>query len=145
MFMLLCIFVRMGRKLAIDFGLKRTGLAVTDSANIIASALKTVPSEELMSTLKQLVIELDIDTFVLGLPKNLNNTDTHITQNVRMLAEALQQVFPLIKTVLLDERFTSSMALQSMIMAGSTKKQRQQKENIDKISATIILQSYLSQ
>lgn len=133
----------MGRKLAIDFGLKRTGLAVTDTSNIIASPLETIDSQDLMKRLKELVAQLDVDVLVLGEPKNLDNTDTHITANVKLLEEALKKEFPFLKVVLIDERFTSSMALKSMITAGSTKKQRREKGTIDRVSAAIILQSYL--
>lgn len=133
----------MGRKLAIDFGLKRTGLAVTDTSNIIASPLETIDSQDLMKRLKELVAQLDVDVLVLGEPKNLDNTDTHITANVKLLEEALKKEFPFLKVVLIDERFTSSMALRSMITAGSTKKQRREKGTIDRVSAAIILQSYL--
>ena len=135
----------MGRKLAIDFGLKRTGLAVTDSSNIIASPLETVDSKDLMKRLKELVKRLDIDVLVLGEPKNLDNTDTHITGNVKLLADALKVEFPGTEVVLIDERFTSAMALQAMITAGSSKKQRREKGAIDRVSAAIILQSYLDQ
>ncbi len=133
----------MGRKLAIDFGLKRTGLAVTDSANIIASPLETVESKDLIARLKVLVSQMDIDVLVVGEPKNLDASDTHITANVRLLEEVLKKEFPELKVVLIDERFTSSMALQSLITAGSTKKQRREKGIVDRVSAAIILQSYL--
>lgn len=133
----------MGRKLAIDFGLKRTGLAVTDSSNIIASPLETVDSALLMNRLKELVKQLDIDVLVLGEPKHLDTSDTHISANVKLLEEALKNQFPMVEVVLIDERFTSSMALQAMISAGSTKKQRREKGAIDRVSAAIILQSYL--
>lgn len=133
----------MGRKLAIDFGLKRTGLAITDSSNIIASPLETVDSVDLMNRLKELISQLDIDVLVLGEPKNLNSTETHISANVKLLEEALKKEFPGLEVVLIDERFTSTMALQAMIAAGSTKKQRREKGAIDRVSAAIILQSYL--
>lgn len=133
----------MGRKLAIDFGLKRTGLAITDTSNIIASPLETVESKELMERLKVLVSQNQLDTFVLGLPKNLDNTDTDITQNVYFLKEALEKQFPAVKTVLLDERFTSKMAFNAMLAGGLSKKQRAEKATIDKVSAAILLQNYL--
>jgi len=135
----------MGRIVAIDFGLKRTGLAITDESNIIASPLTTVNSIELMSFLKVLNEKNKIDTFVLGEPKRMNNEDTHITENVRLLKQALEKEFPNMKVVLFDERFTSKMALQSMIDSGMKKKQRQEKGTIDMISAAIILQEYMSQ
>ncbi len=134
----------MGRKIALDFGLKRTGIAITDELNIIASGLTTVDSRELMDFLKKLIPEKKVDTIVLGLPKRLNNEDSHITQNVYLLKEALEKQFPLVSVVLLDERFTSKMAFQSMIDGGLSKKQRQNKALIDEISATILLQNYMS-
>lgn len=135
----------MGRIIAIDFGLKRTGLAITDDLNIIASPLETVDSINLMKRLREIVQKTEIRTIVLGEPKNLNNTATHVTGNVHMLFEALKKEFPDQEIVLLDERFTSSMALQAMITGGTSKKQRQQKGALDRISAAIILQSYLDQ
>jgi putative Holliday junction resolvase len=133
----------MGKIVAIDFGLKRTGLAMTDEMNIIASPLTTVESKNLISFLKTLTEKNNIDTLVLGEPKRLNNEDTHITENVRLLKTALEKQFPTLKIVMMDERFTSKMAFQSMIDSGMKKKQRQEKGTIDMISAAIILQSYL--
>lgn len=135
----------MGKIIAIDFGLKRTGLAITDELNMFAFGLDTVDSKDLMTSLKVLITKENVDTIVLGLPKRLNNDDAHITQNVYLLKEALEKEFILVKVVLIDERFTSKMASQSMHTAGATKKQKKQKGLIDKVSATIILQSYLSQ
>lgn len=135
----------MGRIIAIDFGLKRTGLAITDENNIIASGLKTVDSQVLMQELKALVQTKNVATIVLGLPKRLNNEPTHITENVYLLREALEKEFPALKIILLDERFTSKMAFETMISSGLGKKQRQNKALVDEISATILLQSYLNQ
>ena len=135
----------MGRILAIDFGLKRTGLAITDPSNIIASPLETVDSQILMTRLKDIVSTMNVSTLVLGEPKNLDGSPTHVTANVHLLKEALTSTFTGLSVVLVDERFTSSMALQSMIQAGSTKKQRREKGAIDRVSAAIILQSYLDQ
>lgn len=135
----------MGRIVAIDFGLKRTGIAMTDELKIIASPLTTVESKELMNFLKNLVNKNKIETIVLGEPKRMNNEDTHITQNVYLLKEALEKEFPVIKIVLVDERFTSKMAMQSMIDSGMKKKQRQEKGTVDMISAAIILQSYMGE
>lgn len=135
----------MGRIVALDFGLKRTGIAMTDELQIIASPLTTVDSAELMVFLKDLLLKNTVDTIVLGEPKRLNNEDTHITQNVYLLKEALEKEFPLQKIELVDERFTSKMAMQSMIDGGLKKKQRQEKGALDSISATIILQSYMNQ
>lgn len=135
----------MGKIIAVDFGLKRTGLAITDETNIFAFGLDTVDSRDLMKSLKDLTLKEKVETIVIGLPKRLNNEDTHITQNVYLLKEALEKEFILIKIELLDERFTSKMASQSMHTAGATKKQKKEKGLVDKVSATIILQSYLSQ
>ncbi len=135
----------MGKIIAIDFGLKRTGLAITDDLNMFAFGLDTVDSEKLMDTLKLLVFKEKVDTIVLGLPKRLNNEDAHVTQNIYLLQEAIEKQFAMIKVVLIDERFTSKMASQSMHAAGATKRQKKQKGLVDKVSATIILQSYLSQ
>ncbi len=133
----------MGKYLAIDFGLKRTGLAITDSSNIIASGLDTVDSNLLMDRLVELVAKENVERIILGEPKQLNGQDAHITQNVYLLKEALEKQFPLQQIILVDERFTSKMAFQTMIDGGLKKKQRQDKGLVDKISATIILQSYL--
>jgi putative Holliday junction resolvase len=133
----------MNRILAVDFGLKRTGIAITDEANIIASPLTTVDSKDLMLFLKETVVKSKVATIVLGEPKRLNNEDSHITENVRMLKTALEKEFPAQKIVLMDERFTSKMAFQSMIDSGMKKKQRQEKGTVDMISAAIILQSYM--
>jgi putative Holliday junction resolvase len=135
----------MGKIVAIDFGLKRTGLAITDASNIIASPLTTVDSIHLMTFLMDLVKKENVTTIVMGDPKRLNNEATHITENVYLLKEALQQQFPGLKIVMVDERFTSKMAFQSMIDNGMKKKQRQEKGMVDQISAAIILQSYLAQ
>lgn len=135
----------MGKIIAIDFGLKRTGLAITDDLNMFAFGLETVDSKYLMETLKTLVEKEKVETIVLGLPKRLNNEDAHVTQNIYLLQEAIEKQFIMMKVVLIDERFTSKMASQSMHTAGATKKQKKQKGLVDKVSATIILQSYLSQ
>jgi putative holliday junction resolvase len=134
----------MGRIVAIDFGLKRTGLAITDENNIIASGLTTVDSKLLMKFLIALVKDKNVTTLVLGEPKRLNNEASHVTANVHLLKEALEKQFPLLKVVLFDERFTSKMAFQTMIDSGLKKKQRQNKGLVDEISATIILQSFMN-
>lgn len=134
----------MGKIVAIDFGLKRTGLAITDEMNMFAFGLDTVESSKLMDELKRLNKVENVSLFVLGLPKRLNNEDAHITQNVLLLKEAIEKEILLTRVELLDERFTSKMASQSMHTAGATKKQKKTKELVDKVSATIILQSYLS-
>lgn len=133
----------MGRILAIDFGLKRSGLAITDELRIIATPLETVDSRELMDVLVRLVAKDNIDVIVLGEPKRMDGSDSHVTQNVYLLKEALEKQFPAVKIDLHDERFTSKMALDAMIQGGMKKKDRQQKGMIDKVSAAIILQEYI--
>lgn len=133
----------MSKILALDFGLKRTGIAISDDAKIFAFALKTIESIDLEKELKILILKEKIDTIVIGEPKRLNLEDSHITQNVRLLKNRMEQLFPVIKIQLIDERFTSKMAAQSISMFGLSKKKSQQKELIDKVSATIILQDYL--
>lgn len=133
----------MSKVLAIDFGLKRTGLALSDGSKIFAFGLKTVDSKQLMAELKMLVVKELIDEIVIGEPKRLDNSDSHITENVRLLRQTLQQEFPLVKIELMDERFTSKMASQVIAQSGLKKKDREQKGLIDEISATIILQDYL--
>jgi putative Holliday junction resolvase len=134
----------MKRILGIDFGMKRTGIAITDENNIIASGLTTVPTREVMDFLIRTVKDKNIGTLVLGEPKRLNMEDSHSSQNVRLFKEALDKQFPAIAIVMMDERFTSKMAMQSLITGGVSKKKRQQKELIDEVSATIILQSYMA-
>jgi putative holliday junction resolvase len=133
----------MGKVVSIDFGLKRTGIALSDESRIFAFGLDTVDSKNLMTYLISLKKKEDFSTIVLGMPKRLNNEDSHISENVRLLKVALQDQFSGVEVVLIDERFTSKMASASMFSAGATKKQLKEKELIDKVSATIILQSYL--
>ena len=135
----------MGKIIAVDFGLKRTGLAITDDLNMFAFGLDTVESQNLMTELKSLVMKEDVSTIVIGLPKRLDTSDAHITQNVYLLKEAVEKEIKTVRVDLLDERFTSKMASQSMHTAGATKKQKKDKGLVDKVSATIILQSYLAQ
>ncbi len=131
------------RILALDFGLKRTGLAITDENNIIASGLKTVDSKVLLAEVRKIVSEKNIGTLVLGEPKRLNNEHTHITENVHILFKVLKKEFPTLFVTLYDERFTSKMASQAISMSGLTKNKKQDKALIDEVSATILLQSYM--
>lgn len=133
----------MGKVLAIDFGLKRCGLALSDEARFFAFGLDTVESEKLESVLDLLIQKENISDIVLGLPKRLNDRDTHITENVRMLKTVLEKKYPMVSVHLEDERFTSSMASEAIHLAGASKKQKKDKGLIDKVSATIILQSFL--
>lgn len=134
----------MGRLLAIDYGSKRVGIAVTDPLQLIASPLDTVHSKDIISFLKNYNEKEQVDSFIVGMPKNLNNEDTNATSLVKQFVKLLQKNFPEKLVHLVDERFTSKMALQTMIAGGTKKKDRAKKENLDKISATIILQSYLA-
>ena len=133
----------MSKIIAIDFGLKRTGIAISDEARMFAFGLDTVPSSELMTFLKDLKQREKFSTIALGMPLRLDNTDAHISENVRLLKQALEKAFPDVTVDLVDERFTSRMASDALFTAGATKKQRRQKELVDKVSATIILQSYI--
>jgi putative Holliday junction resolvase len=134
----------MGRIIAIDYGMKRTGLAVTDPFQMIASALETVESQQLMPYLTTYFTKEKVDAIVIGMPRNLKNQDTDMTQPVRDLVARLKSAFPDKPIHEIDERFTSSIAMRSMIESGVKKKDRQVKGNVDKISATIILQDFMS-
>lgn len=134
----------MPRVLAIDLGTKRTGLAVTDPLKITANPLETIETSQLMVYLKNYCSKEDVEALVLGLPTRLNGQDNEMTPRVMKLKEELEKAFPDKKISLIDERFTSKMALQTMIAMGSKKKDRKEKAgNLDKVSAAIILQSYL--
>lgn len=135
----------MARILAIDYGKKRTGLAVTDPLQIIASPLETVATEKLLEYLKNYVEKENVESIVLGLPMDLRNQETHATQDVKLLAGRLEEAFPGVNIHTIDERYTSKMALNAMISGGMKKKDRAVKGNVDKISAAIILQSFLAQ
>lgn len=133
----------MSKILALDFGLKRTGLALSDESQLFAFGLKTIDSKTLMDELKVLVEKEKLSEIVIGEPKRLDASDSHITQNVRLLKEAIQKNFPQLLVSLLDERFTSKMASAAIAQSGLKKKDREQKGLIDTVSATIILQDYL--
>ncbi len=133
----------MGRILAIDYGLKRTGLAVTDPLQIIATGLETVETLSLTPFLKNYFQKETVDEVVIGMPKRLNNEDSDTASEVKKFIAAFKNSFPSMKISEVDERFTSSMAQQAMITGGMKKKDRRVKGNVDKISATLILQSYL--
>ena len=133
----------MSRILAIDLGTKRTGLAVTDPLQIIATALETVATQDLISYLKKYMEKEPVEIIVMGMPKRLNNEDSDTTALVKQYIEKLKTAFPTKQIATIDERFTSSMALDAMIAGGMKKKDRREKGNVDKISATIILQSYM--
>ncbi len=133
----------MGRVLAIDYGLKRTGLAVTDPLQIIATPLETVPTHNLLNYLKEYCQREAVDAFVIGMPKNLRNEDSEIAPMVRKFVMVLESAFSDKPVHQVDERFTSSIAQRAMIEGGMKKKDRQVKGNVDKISATLILQTFL--
>ncbi|OEK01960.1 Holliday junction DNA helicase RuvA [Roseivirga sp. 4D4] len=133
----------MGRIIAIDYGTKRVGLAVTDPLQIIASALDTIHSKDVIAYLKTYDENEGIESFVLGMPKKLDGTPTNATPLVQQFQRLLKKNFPEKPVYLHDERYTSKMALDAMIAGGVKKKDRREKGNIDKVSATIILQSYL--
>jgi putative Holliday junction resolvase len=133
----------MGRILALDYGTKRTGIAVTDTLRIIATPLDTILTAELLTFLKNYLQKESVDEFVVGMPKTLRNEDSEIAPLVRVFVEELKKIFPDKPVHLADERFTSSIAQRAMIEGGMKKKDRQVKGNVDKISATIILQSFM--
>jgi len=133
------------RILSIDYGLKRTGLAVTDPLKIIATGLTTVESKQLISFLKNYFGKEEVELIIIGEPKNLDDTDTHATPLVKKIIKELQKNFPLIPVQTVDERYTSKMAGRAMIEMGLKKKQRQNKALKDEIAATIMLQEYLQQ
>jgi putative Holliday junction resolvase len=133
------------RILAIDYGLKRTGLAVTDPLKIIATGLTTVGSKDLISFLKNYLSKEEVELIIIGEPKNLDDSDTHATHLVEKIIKELKKIFPAIPVRKVDERYTSKMASRAMIEMGLKKKQRQNKALIDEIAATIMLQEYLRQ
>lgn len=133
----------MGRILAIDYGTKRVGLAVTDPLRIIASPLDTVHAKDVIQFLKHYDAQEGIDEIVLGMPKKLDGSATNATAHVQQFHRQLRKQFPEKPVYLHDERFTSKIALDAMIAGGSNKKDRREKGNIDKVSAAVILQSYL--
>ncbi|TXD52974.1 MULTISPECIES: Holliday junction resolvase RuvX [unclassified Polaribacter] len=133
----------MGRILAIDFGKKRTGIAVTDQLQIIASGLTTVNTEELMPFLKEYISKESVELFLVGKPKQMDNSDSESEALIIPFLKKLSKQIPQIPLQRVDERFTSKMAFQTMIDGGLKKNQRKNKALVDEISATIILQSYL--
>lgn len=135
----------MGRIMAIDYGRKRTGLAVTDAQQIIATGLATVETGKLMPFLENYVKSEVVECFVVGEAKRMDNTPSESAQYIEPFVEALQQKFPDIAVRRVDERFTSKMAFQAMIDGGLKRKRRQDKALIDTVSAVIILQSYMQQ
>lgn len=133
----------MARILAIDFGEKRTGIAVTDELQLIASGLTTVNTSNLLVFLKEYTFKEKVDLILVGEPRKLNNEPSAVEKHIANFIVKLVQLLPNIPIKRIDERFTSKMAFQTMIDSGLGKKKRQNKALIDEISATIILQSYL--
>jgi putative Holliday junction resolvase len=134
----------MPRVLAIDYGAKRTGIAVTDEMKIIASGLTTIPTGDLFDFLKQYFTTEKVELVLVGEPKQMNGQPSESAEIIEKFIEKFGQTFPLIPLEKVDERFTSKMAFQTMIDSGLKKKQRQNKALIDEIAATILLQDYLS-
>jgi putative holliday junction resolvase len=134
----------MGRIIAIDYGGKRTGLAVTDPLQIIANALDTVETSKLFDYLKKYFATEQVDLIIIGDPRNWDDSDTHATPLVRKAIERLKKEFPNIPLETVDERYTSKMASQAMVEMGMKKKDRRVKGNIDQIAATIMLQEYMN-
>ena len=133
----------MSKVLAIDYGGKRSGIAITDSLKMIASPHTTIATKEIHDYLKEIIGKEDIDTIVIGEAKRFSGEASAIEKSIEPLLGFIKKKFPAIKLVRQDESFTSKLALDAMIQGGMKKKQRQEKGNLDKISAAIILQSYL--
>jgi putative Holliday junction resolvase len=132
------------RILSIDYGLKRTGIAVTDPLQIIATGLTTVESRQLIPFLKEYFIKEQVELIIIGEPKNMDDSDTHATPLVEKCIRDLEKNFPAMPIRKVDERFTSKMAKDSMLEMGLSKKQRRNKALVDEIAATILLQEYLT-
>lgn len=133
----------MSRILAIDYGKKRTGIAVTDPMQIIANGLATVATPELMDFILGYVAKEKVERIIVGHPKQMNNEDSENMKRITPFVNLLKKKLPNIPVELVDERFTSVLAHQAMLDGGLKKKARQNKALVDEISATIILQSYL--
>lgn len=133
----------MGRILAIDYGKKRTGIAVSDTLQLIANGLTTVPTAELMSFLTDYVSREPVERIIVGLPKQMNNEASENAKRIEPFVRTLRKAMPNIPVEYVDERFTSVLAHRAMLEGGLKKKARQNKALVDEISATIILQDYL--
>ena len=133
----------MARILAIDYGGKRTGIAVTDPLQIIASGLAGIDTKDIWTFLKTYFAQEPVEKVIIGEPKNLDDSDTHATQMVRNFVYKFKKDYPAIPIQMVDERFTSKMAVQALVASGVKKKDRRDKKRIDEMSATIILQEYL--
>jgi putative Holliday junction resolvase len=133
----------MGRIISIDYGAKRTGLAVTDPLQIIATGLTTVESKQLIPFLKDYFAREEVELIIIGEPKNWDDTDTHATPLVEKFIKQLEKTFPNIPIKKVDERYTSKMAKNAMLEMGLKKMQRRNKKLVDEIAATIMLQEYM--
>jgi putative Holliday junction resolvase len=134
----------MARILSIDYGGKRTGLAVTDPLQIIATGLETIDSRELIPWLKKYLLQEEVELIIIGLPKNWDESDTHGTPLVEAVIKKIKKEFPDMPVKTVDERYSSKMAKDAMLEMGMKKKDRRIKGNVDVIAATIILQEYLN-
>ena len=134
----------MAKAVGIDYGTKRIGISISDSSQIIATSLCTIENKNIFSFLKDLLEKEEVDTIVIGEAKNLDTTETDSSKQIYQFVEKLKNQFPKILIKTIDERFTSKIAFQSIIDSGIKKKKRKNKSLIDKVSATIILQDYLS-
>jgi putative holliday junction resolvase len=133
----------LARILAIDYGKKRVGLAVTDPLKIIANSLTTVGADELFEFLESYFSKERVERVIVGLPKQMNNQPSESMPFIQQFVDKFKKLYPLMPVEMVDERFTSKLAVQSMVLGGVKKKDRQNKALIDTVSATIILQSYL--
>ena len=133
----------MARLLAIDYGRKRSGIAVSDTLQIIANGLTTVPSHTVINFLKDYIAKETVELIIVGLPRQMNYEESESMKYIKPFVKRLQKEIPNIPVEYFDERFTSRMAQQTMIDGGLKKKQRQNKALVDEISATIILQGYM--
>lgn len=133
----------MARVLAIDYGSKRVGLAVTDPAQIIATGLTTVHSKDVVAYLKEYLQQEEVSTIVVGEPKRLDNSPSQSAEMIDNFVKHISKQFPAITIDRMDERFTSSLAMQSLVAGGVKKKERQNKALVDEVSATLILQSWM--
>jgi putative Holliday junction resolvase len=135
----------MARILAIDYGGKRTGIAVTDPMQIIATGLTTIPSQELITFLKKYFLQESVELIIIGLPVNWDESDTHGTAPARAAIKRLEKEFPQMPIKTVDDRYTSKMAKDAMLQMGMKKKDRRDKKLVDEIAATIMLQEYMQQ
>lgn len=133
----------MGKALGIDYGTKRTGIAITDALQLVSSGLTTVTTHKIEDFIEKLLLKENIECFVIGDPKNLDGTKTDSTGHVYGFVKRLKKLYPEIRVHMIDERFTSKIASRSILASGLKKSKRRDKSLVDEVSATIILQSYL--